>query len=108
MTLHCYVIVMPRRTQMAKPNKNVKPAVEVLQKCPTGIKGLDEITGGGLPKGRPTLVCGGTGCGKTPGIGIADDKKGILFQAFSQVDESHSRSYGCAGLGLVISKEIVE
>jgi len=36
-----------------------------LRKCPTGIKGLDEITGGGLPLGRPTLVCGGTGCGKT-------------------------------------------
>jgi circadian clock protein KaiC len=36
-----------------------------LPKCPTGIKGLDEITGGGLPKGRPTLVCGGAGCGKT-------------------------------------------
>jgi circadian clock protein KaiC len=34
-------------------------------KCPTGISGLDEITGGGLPRGRPTLVCGGTGCGKT-------------------------------------------
>jgi len=43
----------------------VKPAMEVLLKSPTGIKGLDEITGGGLPKGRPTLVCGGTGCGKT-------------------------------------------
>ena len=50
---------------MAKPNKNVKPALKLLQKCPTGIKGLDEITGGGLPQGRPTLVCGGTGCGKT-------------------------------------------
>lgn len=36
-----------------------------LPKSPTGIQGLDEITGGGLPKGRPTLVCGGTGCGKT-------------------------------------------
>lgn len=36
-----------------------------LLKCPTGIKGLDEITGGGLPRGRPTLVCGGAGCGKT-------------------------------------------
>ena len=36
-----------------------------LPKCPTGIQGLDEITGGGLPRGRPTLVCGGTGCGKT-------------------------------------------
>lgn len=36
-----------------------------LPKCPTGIQGLDEITGGGLPKGRPTLICGTAGCGKT-------------------------------------------
>ena len=36
-----------------------------LPKSPTSIQGFDEITGGGLPKGRPTLVCGGAGCGKT-------------------------------------------
>ena len=36
-----------------------------LPKTPTGIQGLDEITGGGLPLGRPTLVCGTAGCGKT-------------------------------------------
>jgi circadian clock protein KaiC len=36
-----------------------------LAKAPTGIPGLDEITNGGLPRGRPTLVCGGAGCGKT-------------------------------------------
>lgn len=36
-----------------------------LPKCPTGIEGLDEITFGGLPLGRPTLVAGGAGCGKT-------------------------------------------
>jgi circadian clock protein KaiC len=36
-----------------------------LPKCPTGIQGLDEITTGGLPCGRPTLVCGAAGCGKT-------------------------------------------
>ena len=36
-----------------------------LPKSPTGILGLDEITGGGLPQGRPTLVCGSAGCGKT-------------------------------------------
>jgi len=34
-------------------------------KAPTGIQGLDEITGGGLPVGRPTLICGTAGCGKT-------------------------------------------
>ena len=49
-----------------------RPAVDsqtkkrgTLPKAPTGIQGLDEITGGGLPRGRPTLVCGGPGCGKT-------------------------------------------
>jgi len=36
-----------------------------LDKAPTGVEGLDEITHGGLPSGRPTLVCGGPGCGKT-------------------------------------------
>jgi circadian clock protein KaiC len=36
-----------------------------VEKCPTGIRGFDELTLGGLPRGRPTLVCGGTGCGKT-------------------------------------------
>ena len=39
--------------------------VEQLRKVLTGIAGLDELTGGGLPAGRPTLVCGGPGCGKT-------------------------------------------
>lgn len=42
-----------------------KSTATLLPKCPTGIQGLDEITGGGLPRGRPTLVCGGAGCGKT-------------------------------------------
>jgi circadian clock protein KaiC len=36
-----------------------------LPKAPSGISGLDEITLGGLPRGRPTLVCGAAGCGKT-------------------------------------------
>jgi len=45
---------------------NVDPhATPGLPKSPTGITGLDEITGGGLPTGRPTLVCGSAGCGKT-------------------------------------------
>jgi circadian clock protein KaiC len=39
--------------------------MESLPKTPTGIEGFDEITGGGLPTGRPTLLCGGAGCGKT-------------------------------------------
>ncbi len=45
--------------------KSDPPATPGLSKSPTGITGLDEITGGGLPAGRPTLVCGSAGCGKT-------------------------------------------
>lgn len=47
-----------RSTPSARPPQQ-------LQKTPTGISGLDEITEGGLPRGRPTLVCGAAGCGKT-------------------------------------------
>jgi len=48
----------------ARAKSKPKPRPQ-LPKAPTGIQGLDEITGGGLPRGRPTLVCGGVGCGKT-------------------------------------------
>jgi circadian clock protein KaiC len=41
------------------------PPSRALPKCPTGIAGLDEITGGGLPQGRTALVCGSAGSGKT-------------------------------------------
>jgi circadian clock protein KaiC len=40
-------------------------AAQSLAKARTGIAGLDEVTFGGLPAGRPTLICGGPGCGKT-------------------------------------------
>ena len=53
---------------MARPRKIAKtslPEAESLPKAPTGIQGLDEITGGGLPRGRPTLLCGSAGSGKT-------------------------------------------
>jgi circadian clock protein KaiC len=50
---------------MAKSKGGSTAARRALPKCPTGITGLDEITGGGLPRGRPTLVCGAAGCGKS-------------------------------------------
>ena len=40
-------------------------SAQTLAKARTGISGLDEVTFGGLPAGRPTLICGGAGCGKT-------------------------------------------
>jgi circadian clock protein KaiC len=50
---------------MKKTDPKYPSPARHLPKCPTGIHGLDEITAGGLPRGRPTLVCGGAGCGKT-------------------------------------------
>jgi circadian clock protein KaiC len=52
---------------MSKAQKKDKTTAHhpQLPKSPTGITGLDEITGGGIPLGRPTLVCGEAGCGKT-------------------------------------------
>jgi circadian clock protein KaiC len=48
-----------------KKRKTAGGRAKTLPKAPTGIQGLDEITGGGLPSGRPTLVSGGAGSGKT-------------------------------------------
>ena len=50
---------------MAKTKGKTYLSGATLIKSPTGIQGLDEITGGGLPKGRPTLIAGAAGCGKT-------------------------------------------
>src|SRR3954471_14944088 len=57
---------MPKATS----HRNIRPEREsairqALPKAPTGITGFDDVTGGGLPRGRPTLVAGGPGCGKT-------------------------------------------
>jgi circadian clock protein KaiC len=46
-------------------NGNAPASAERLEKSRTGIAGFDEVTNGGVPKGRPTIVCGGPGCGKT-------------------------------------------
>ena len=49
---------------MTKRAKSISSS-DRLVKVPTGIAGFDEITGGGLPGGRPTLICGSAGCGKS-------------------------------------------
>ncbi len=50
---------------MAKTKGNTHLSGATVIKSPTGIQGLDEVTSGGLPKGRPTLIAGAAGCGKT-------------------------------------------
>lgn len=57
--------IAKRNPRSATKTGSVPKSRPKLPKAPTGIQGLDEITDGGLPKGRPTLVCGGAGCGKT-------------------------------------------
>lgn len=65
-----------------------------LQKSPTGIIGLDEITRGGLPRGRPTLICGGPGSGKTLfGVefivngAVKFDEPGVIIAFEEKADE---------------------
>ena len=77
-----------------------------LAKCPTGIKGLDEITSGGLPLGRPTLVTGGAGCGKTVmGMeflvrGILDYNEPAAFIAFEEGTKELVENFKSLGFDL--------
>src|SRR5437879_5151145 len=59
--------ILRRWVEVMRNNQNGKPSPRLtrLEKALTGIAGFDEVTDGGLPKGRPTIVCGGPGCGKT-------------------------------------------
>lgn len=67
MIVRFYVLVLTTDLFMAdsKKTKSLSFKGRELKKALTGIKGFDEITRGGLPKGRPTLICGGPGSGKT-------------------------------------------
>jgi circadian clock protein KaiC len=68
-------------------------AVDRLEKAPTGITGLDEVTLGGLPRGRATLICGGAGCGKTMLAveflvnGVRDYEEPGVFVAFEETKD---------------------
>ncbi len=82
------------------------PIANGLPKTPTGIEGLDEITNGGLPAGRTTLVCGGTGCGKTV-LGMQFLIRGILdygepgvFMAFEETEKDLAQNVSSFGYDL--------
>ncbi len=96
--------------------KTAKPSLDILEKCPTGIQGLDEITGGGLPRGRPTLVCGGPGCGKTLLSmeflvhGVEKFKEPGVFVAFEETPEELAKNMASLGFdlkGMVARKKMV-
>jgi circadian clock protein KaiC len=90
------------------PPKTKKPTSGKisLAKTATGIKGLDEITGGGLPAGRPTLICGAAGCGKTLLAtefivrGALDFKEPGVFMAFEEKAEELEMNVASLGFDL--------
>lgn len=85
---------------MSKKNTGLFP------KTPTGISGLDEVTGGGLPKGRPTLVCGSAGCGKTLlaieflAKGISDYNEPGVFMSFEESRSDLAQNVKSLGIDL--------
>jgi circadian clock protein KaiC len=89
----------------------VKPGREAIRKrslakAATGIRGFDAITQGGLPRGRPTLICGGPGCGKTIfGVeflvrGIEDFGDPGVFIAFEETAEDLAKNVASLGYDL--------
>src|SRR6187399_2321188 len=85
---------------MAKTKKTNFP------KTPTGINGLDEITHGGFPKGRPILICGSAGCGKTLFAmqflvkGITEFNEPGVFMSFEETAEDLSENVRSLGFDL--------
>jgi len=100
-----------------KPNRRNRPnSVVGLQKKRTGISGFDEITGGGLPAGRPTLVCGSAGAGKTlfaveflvRGATLFNEPG--VFMSFEETDEELATNVASLGFDLkqlVANKKLI-
>jgi circadian clock protein KaiC len=96
--------------------KPSKQKIKALPKSPTGIAGLDEITGGGLPKGRPTLVAGAAGCGKTLFAmeflinGITEYDEAGVFIAFEENAEELTQNVASLGFdvkALIKQKKLI-
>jgi circadian clock protein KaiC len=90
---------------MSKENY-IKTSDIFVLKCQTGIRGLDEITDGGIPGGRPTLVCGSAGCGKTLFAmeflvhgAIEYDEPGV-FMSFEESSEELAQNVASLGFDL--------
>ena len=85
-------------------NNTSKP--KSLAKSLTGIRGLDEITEGGLPKGRPSLICGNAGCGKTILAmefllhGALDYGEPGVFVSFEETDDDLNDNFAALGYDL--------
>ncbi|HZN54502.1 MAG TPA: circadian clock protein KaiC [Candidatus Polarisedimenticolaceae bacterium] len=91
---------------MGRVEINPDTSNRTLPKAATGIQGLDDITSGGLPRGRPTLVCGSPGCGKTL-LAIEFLVRGAVqyaepgvFMAFEETSEELAQNVRSLGFDL--------
>jgi circadian clock protein KaiC len=81
-------------------------AAPALEKCPTGIVGFDQLTMGGLPRARPTLICGGPGCGKTMfaleflARGAMEFGEAGVFVSFEETAEDLRKNVSSLGVDL--------
>jgi circadian clock protein KaiC len=111
---------MPRLVSKTKKNGSVqlpkRRHAAFLEKTPSGIDGLDKLTHGGLPKGRPTLVCGGPGSGKTllamqflvKGA-IEQHEPGVML-AFEETADDLAKNFAALGFAvddLIAQKKLV-
>ena len=96
--------------------KEAKTKYKSLPKTLSGIKGLDEITSGGLPKGRPTLVCGNAGCGKTLFAmefivrGATQYNEPGVFMAFEETEDELTVNVASLGFDLddlILQKKLI-
>ena len=91
---------------MVRVEDKPKSSGTQLEKSLTGIKGLDEVTKGGLPKGRPTLICGGAGSGKTLlaieflGRGALQFGEPGVFMSFEETSEELTKNVVSLGFNL--------
>jgi circadian clock protein KaiC len=91
---------------MKQKSKSKSAEPGELAKVPSGIKGFDVITGGGLPQGRPALVSGGPGCGKTLFAmefiirGITDYNEPGVFVAFEEKIDDLKKNFTSLGFDL--------
>jgi circadian clock protein KaiC len=106
----------PHRNTRSIKRANTSTVLKTLQKSSTGIRGLDEITDGGLPTGRPTLLCGGAGCGKTLLAmeflvrGAVEFNEPGVFMAFEETGDELTENVASLGFdlnALVAAKKMV-
>jgi circadian clock protein KaiC len=95
--------------------RKIEPRLPQLTKAATGIAGLDEILLGGLPSGRPTLICGSAGCGKTLfGMtflvnGATKFGENGVFVSFEETGKDLAENVGSLGFdvpGLIADKKL--